>query len=192
MKKLLFAVLLCIAGLAQAATVEIAGVRFEDRIKLGSSELQLNGVGLRTRFFISVYAIGLYLPNKSAEVADVLAMPGPKRLHIAILRDVVAGQFADAVSEGIRKNHSDAELEAIKTRIEELKTTITQARMGHKGTVVDIEWLPESGGTRLTMDGKQMGKDIAGEDFYRAILKIWLGAKPIQDHVKEALLGKRQ
>ena len=34
------------------------------------------------------------------------------------------------------------------------------------------------------------GKDIAGEDFYRALLRIWLGNKPVQDDLKQALLGK--
>ena len=57
------------------------------------------------------------------------------------------------------------------------------------GTTVVIDWLPESG-TRLTVNGQVKGKDIAGEDFYKALLKIWLGNKPVQDDLKQALLGK--
>jgi hypothetical protein len=38
--------------------------------------------------------------------------------------------------------------------------------------------------------GQQRGKDIPGEDFYRALLRIWLGEKPVQDDLKQALLGK--
>ena len=30
----------------------------------------------------------------------------------------------------------------------------------------------------------------AGEDFHRALLKIWIGDKPAQDDLKEQLLGK--
>ena len=30
---------------------------------------------------------------------------------------------------------------------------------------------------------------IAGEDFYRALLRIWIGDKPVQDDLKKALLG---
>ena len=47
-------------------------------------------------------------------------------------------------------------------------------------------------GTRLAIGGKQLGKDIPGEDFYNALLRIWIGDKPIQDNLKEALLGKPQ
>jgi hypothetical protein len=28
-----------------------------------------------------------------------------------------------------------------------------------------------------------------GEDFYRALLRIWLGDNPVQDDLKKALLG---
>ena len=57
----LFAGALCLALGAQAA-VEVADVRFEEQIRLGTNELQLNGAGLRTKVFFKVYAMGLYLP----------------------------------------------------------------------------------------------------------------------------------
>jgi hypothetical protein len=57
------------------------------------------------------------------------------------------------------------------------------------GTTIVIDWLPETG-TRLSVGGQGKGRDIAGEDFYRALLKIWLGDKPVQDDLKQALLGK--
>ena len=56
-------------------------------------------------------------------------------------------------------------------------------------SVVHLDWLPDSG-TRLTFNGTAKGSDIAGEDFYRALLRIWLGDKPAQDDLKEHLLGK--
>jgi hypothetical protein len=56
-------------------------------------------------------------------------------------------------------------------------------------SAVNLDWIPDSG-TRLTFNGAQKGADIAGEDFYRALLKIWIGDKPAQDDLKEQLLGK--
>jgi hypothetical protein len=40
------------------------------------------------------------------------------------------------------------------------------------------------------VDGKPAGRSIAGEDFYRALLRIWLGSKPAQEDLKNALLGQ--
>lgn len=190
MKKLLLALLLCWFGFSHA-TVEVAGIKYEDKSALGASELQLNGAGMRSRFFIKVYTIGLYLTEKKTSLADVLASKGAKRLHIVTLRELTAEQFADALVEGIHKNHAEAETEPLKERIEEFKNAILAVKTAAKGDVVSIDWLPDSG-TRLSINGKQQGKDIAGEDFYRALLRIWLGSRPAQDDLKELLLGKPQ
>jgi hypothetical protein len=39
------------------------------------------------------------------------------------------------------------------------------------------------------LNGEPRGKIIAGEDFYRALLRIWLGEDPAQERLKRALLG---
>ena len=39
------------------------------------------------------------------------------------------------------------------------------------------------------VNGKPAGKPISGEDFYRALLRIWLGDKPVQEDLKKSLLG---
>lgn len=190
MRKLLIALLLCAASLAHAAT-EVSGVKFADKLKLGAVELQLNGAGQRSRLFFKVYAIGLYLQEKRTTVADVLALKGQKRLHIVTLRELTAEQFAGALVEGMQKNHSDAEMAPLKARIEDFNAAMLAVKKTAEGSVVDIDWLPESG-TRLIVGGIQQGKDIPGEDFYNALLAIWLGPKPAQDDLKEALLGKTQ
>ena len=53
---------------------------------------------------------------------------------------------------------------------------------------IALDWQPASG-TALLVNGAPQGKPIAGEDFYRALLRIWLGDKPVQDDLKKALLG---
>ena len=188
MKITLLAVLVCLSGLAHAA-VELAGVKFEDKSHLGATELHMNGAGMRARFFLRVYVVGLYLTERKTNAADALALQGAKRLHLVTLRELTAEQFADALVEGIRKNSSDAETAALKARIEEFKGAILEVKTAAKGDVIRIDWLPESG-TRLSVNGKQQGKDIPGEDFYNAVLKIWLGPRPAQDDLKDALLGK--
>jgi len=188
MKNTLLAVLICFAGLAHGA-VEVAGVKFEDRNSAGTAELQLNGAGMRSRFILRVYAVGLYLTERRTAAADVLALRGAKRLQVVTLRELTAEQFADALVEGIRKNHSDSETAALNTRIEEFKGAILAVKTAAKGDVISIDWLPDSG-TRLSVNGKQQGKDIAGEDFYLALLRIWLGPKPAQDDLRDALLGR--
>ncbi len=188
MKNFLLATLLLGASLAHAAT-DVAGVKFEDRSRVANSELQLNGAGERARFFFHVYAIGLYLTEKKTMTSEILSLKGAKRLQIVTLRELTAEQFVDALIGGLQKNLAEAEIAPLKASIEEFKTTMLSIKTTAKGSVLTIDWLPESG-LRLSVDGKPYGKDIADEDFYRALLKIWLGDKPAQDDLKQALLGK--
>lgn len=191
MKRLLLA-LVWLATLATAhAAVEVEGVRFDDRTRLGTADLVLNGAGLRSRLFFKVYAIGLYLPEKKAAAADLLAQKGAKRLHIVTLRELTAEQFADALVEGMQKNHAEAEIAALKARIDQFRAAILALKVAPKGATVQIDWLPDTG-TRLMFNGEKQGSDIPGEDFHRALLKIWLGDKPAQDDLRDALLGRPQ
>ena len=182
-------VLLFTAWTAQTIAAEVAGVKLEDKARLGNADLVLNGIGLRTKVFFKVYVIGLYLPAKAATGAAVLEQKGVKRAHLVLLRDVSAEDFSDALIEGLKNNSTEAELAALKARIDQFRQTIVAAGEVKSGLVVHLDFLPDSG-TRLTLGGKQQGKDIPGEDFFNALLRIWIGEKPIQDNLKEALLGK--
>lgn len=172
---------------AQAA--EVAGVKFDDKTKIGSSELVANGAGLRKKAFFKVYAMALYLPEKQAEAEAALAAKGAKRISISLLRDLSAQQFVDALQEGVANNHSEAEMGALKERLKQFSDAMLSIGEAKTGTTVLIDWLPESG-TRLTVNGQAKGKDIAGDDFFKALLKIWIGKQPVQDNLKAALLGK--
>jgi len=52
---------------------------------------------------------------------------------------------------------------------------------------IALDWTGSA--TQLSIDGKPTGRPIEGEDFYRALLRIWLGDKPVQEDLKRALLG---
>jgi Chalcone isomerase-like len=169
------------------AAAEIAGVKIDDKTRVADSDLTLNGAGMRTRLFFRVYAIGLYLPQKGSTAAAVLAQPGPKRVAIHMLRDVGADAFTQALTEGIRENHSEAEAKALEPRIKELAAIMAEIKEARKGMTIALDWT--GAGTQLVVQGKAAGKPIAGEDFYRALLRIWLGDKPVQDDLKKALLG---
>jgi hypothetical protein len=80
-------------------------------------------------------------------------------------------------------------MSALKERLKLFSDAMLSVGEAKSGTRVLIDWLPESG-TQLTVNNQVKGKDIAGEDFYKALLRIWLGNKPIQDDLKQALLGK--
>jgi len=176
-------------ALNTAQAVEVSGVKFDDTTRIGSSELVANGAGLRKKAFFKVYAMALYLPEKQAEAEGALTAKGAKRISISLLRDLSAQQFVDALQESVANNHSEAEMSTLKDRLKQFSDAMLSIGEAKTGTAVLIDWLPESG-TRLTVNGQVKGKDIAGDDFFKALLKIWIGKQPVQDNLKAALLGK--
>jgi hypothetical protein len=185
MKSIVVAFLACAALGAMAAEVE--GVRLDDTQQVASRELVLNGAGLRKKFIFKVYVAGLYLPEKKGDAAAVLELAGPKRVAIHMLRNVSAEDFTEALIEGLRENHSEAEFRKLEPRAKELADIMAEVKEAKKGMAIALDWTGAE--TRLLVDGKQAGKAIAGEDFYRALLRIWLGDHPVQENLKKALLG---
>ena len=179
-----FLLLLLLAAPAGAA--EVAGVRIEDTAQVGNAPLVLAGAGLRKRFFVQVYAMGLYVAERKA---DPLTQPGAKRIAIHMLRDVGADQFSAALVDGMRPNHDAATMQGLAPRIAQLSAILEALQEAKKGMRITLDLLPE-GATQVTVDGKPSGQPIPGADFYRALLTIWLGDKPVQDDLKKALLGQ--
>ena len=178
-------ILLLMALASPVAAAEVAGAKIDDSARVAEATLALKGAGLRKRLFFDVYAMGLYLAERNA---DPIAQGGAKRVAIHMLRDVDADTFAKALVDGMRPNHDAATMQGLAARIGQLNAIMAQMKEAKKGMVILLDWLPGTG-TQVTIDGKVAGKPIEGEDFYRALLRIWLGEKPVQDDLKKALLG---
>jgi hypothetical protein len=184
---LALAALLPLAGLA----AEVGGVKLADKMRFdtGGPELVLNGAGIRTRFVVKVYVAGLYLTEKKGAAADAIALGGPKRVSITMLRDVGAQQFNDALLDGFRANNSAAEVEKLKGPLDELSAVMSALGEAKKGSVIALDFVPGTG-TRVLVDGAAKGKPIAGDEFYRGLLRIWLGDKPVDGDLKKGMLGQ--
>ena len=179
-----FRLLLLLLCAVSVQAAEVAGVKIDERASVQNAELTLTGAGLRKRLFFQVYAIGLYVQDPKA---DPIAQPGPKRVRIHMLRDVSAEQFTEALVDGIKANHTEAEAKALEPRLKQLGAIMAQLKEARSGMAIALDWTGKE--TVLAVDGKPAGAPIPGEDFYRALLRIWLGANPVQDDLKKALAG---
>jgi hypothetical protein len=182
---------LCVAFTCAAAqAAEVAGVLLADRVRLTDDgpELFLNGAGLRTKVIFKIYVAGLYLPEKKPTAAEVLALKGPKRVLLMILRELSAEQLVEALHDGLKFNASPDELARMKPQIAALDSIMLAAKKVDKGNSIAFDYLPASG-TRITINGEVKGAPIPGEDFYKAVLKIWIGEQPVELTLRDAMLG---
>ncbi|NOV23061.1 hypothetical protein E5S69_05855 [Cupriavidus necator] len=171
-----------------ARAVEIEGMRFDDAARVGGKELQLNGAALRTSFLTKGYVAALYLQEKARNAALVLGTPGAKRLQLRILRETEPPAVARAIRQGMRNNHSEAQMQALAVRLVQFERTLGELGTAHKGDVINLDFSPQTG-TVVAINGTPRGRPIPGEDFYQAVLRVFLGERPADAGVKRGLLG---
>ena len=173
---------------AGAQSVEVAGVPLAPTAQVGTALLQLNGAGLRAKVFFKVYVVGLYVPQKTKDAAELLAQKGARRLSLRMLRDVDAESFVQALADGLQENHTPEQLAALKPQMDQFIADLRAVGEVKTGDVIFFEYVP-SLGTRISVNGQVRGRVIAGDDFFSAVLRIWLGDKPVDGSLKKALLG---
>ena len=182
----LLAAALLSASIAQAA-VQVGGVDFQPELGAQKGMLALNGAGLRTRVGFKVYAMGLYLRAPLTDAAAIIGDKGEKRIRIVLTRDLEAKQFGDALLAGLKKNHEPDQLAALKPATDALIGALAAVGKVASGTEILLDQLA-NGATRLVVNGQQQGDDIADVKFYPALLRIWLGVRPADHDLRDALL----
>jgi hypothetical protein len=75
------------------------------------------------------------------------------------------------------------------SRMRQLDSIIGTRQVWQKGTTFVIDYLPNVG-TTISINGVVQGR-IAGSDFNEALLRIWIGDRPRDLHLRKALLGIR-
>jgi hypothetical protein len=173
-----------------ASEAEVAGVKLDERAKLGGSELVLNGAGVRKKLFFKAYVAGLYLTEKRKTPTEVFALDGPKRASVTLLRDLPAQGLVDALTQGISDNCSPAQEQTLRSRLDRLAANLLSFRQVQRGDVITVDWLPGTG-TVVTLNGQARGEPIPGHDVYLALLRVWLGDRPTSAGLKKALLGQK-
>jgi len=176
-------------SLGSAFAAEVEGVKLADKLRVSDAgpELILNGAGVRTRVFFKVYVGALYLQKKENATDAVLADAGPKRVAMHLLRDLTAEQLFSALNDGLKNNHTPEQLAKLGPQLKQLEDVFNAVKAAKNGDVILLDYLPGAG-TRVTVRGDDKGT-IPGEEFNRALLRIWLGNQPADASLKKAMLG---
>lgn len=177
--------------MAAAATVNVSGVNLDQRITLHNSTLLLNGAGVRYRAVFAVYTAGLYLSQKADTPEAVLAAPGPKRLTITMLREIDSRELGRLFSRGMENNMEGAAFSRLIPGVMRMSQVFSDHKRLRAGETFTLDWVPGTG-TVLAINGKVEGAPFAEPEFFDALMRIWLGPRPADRQLKNALLGRSQ
>ena len=187
---LIFSILMSLAPLAaQAQATEVGGVKYEASAQLGSAKLVLNGAGVRYKAIFKVYTAGLYMGTKVGTPEEVYAAPGPKRLHVVMLRDIDANELGKLFTRGMQDNAPREEFSKSIAGTLRMSDIFSAKKKLAAGESFYIDWVPGTG-TTVVINGKAAGEPIKEPEFFTALMKIWLGKSPADAQLKNALLGK--
>jgi hypothetical protein len=182
--RILYSALLALFLAVSASAGTLAGVTLPDKAEVKGQTLVLNGMGLRSKFFIKVYVAGLYLAQKEKAPAAILAADAPRRQVMHFLYSVSKEQMCEAWEEGLTQNTPKAAADVKKG----FTTLCAWMEPIKKGNQLVLTYVPGEG-THVEVNGKMKGT-LEGKATADAILNTWIGPDPAPGaDFKKALLG---
>ncbi|MFG6458111.1 chalcone isomerase family protein [Roseateles sp. BYS96W] len=161
--------------------------KFDATAQLDGTTLQLNGKGTRVRFVIKAYDLALYTTAHAATPAELLALPGPKRLQFIALRELPGTDLGRLFMRGISDNAPAAQL----TRHTLATTRLIEIFSGKPklvaGDTFAMDFVPGKG-TQFYIQGQPQGGPVGDDEFFTLILRIWFGESPADAKLRDALL----
>lgn len=175
---------------ALAQTTEVGGVKYDNTARVAGETLQLNGAGIRYKAVFKVYTAGLYLNQKAGTPEAVIANPGPKRIHVVMLRDIDANELGKLFTRGMQDNSPRDEFSKSIPGTIRMGEIFSAKKKLSNGESFSVEYVPNTG-TSVLVNGKVMGEPIKEPEFFTGLLRIWLGKSPADNNLKDALLGQK-
>jgi hypothetical protein len=164
---------------------EVAGVNLPDSLNAQNHPLALNGVGIRSKFFMDIYAAGLYLSESSQEAKSIIDQDKPMALRLHITSGLLSSdKMESATREGFEKSTGGNTAE-IKDTIDTFIATFKEDII--ENDVFDFVYVP-SVGVDVFKNG-ELKTTVKGLVFKQALFGIWLSDDAVQDDLKEGLLG---
>ena len=133
---------LAMACAMPAYALEVGGVKIDDTASVGGKTLVLNGAAMRQILLFKVYAIGLYVEKKSSSAAEILAATGPKRITLAIQREINSDEFGQLFITSMNKNSTKEEKAKVVAQTTKFGEIFAEMGVVKKGDTVWLDWIP--------------------------------------------------
>lgn len=184
MKK--FGLLFFIITSLSSADIEVSDVNYKSNLSFKGEDYVLNGAGIRERFFLDLYTIGLYLKAKSNDGNFILNSKNHKCIKITVVSSLItAERFSKGMNDGFSKSTKN-NTDPIKAEIAELKKGF-----GDDFNVGDtfVVFFGSKGDTEIYKENKLQVIIHPNMVFQNALLGMWIGENPVVGGLKEDLLG---
>lgn len=174
---------------AIAAPMDVSGVKLPDTIDVAGNKLQLNGAGIRYKAIFKVYVGALYTGKKAATPEEVYAQSGNKRISVTMLRTIDPNELGKLFLRGVEDNSPKGEMSKLVPGLFTTGQIFSAMKTLAPGDNFTIDWI-QGVGVVFSVKGVAQLEPVKEPEFYNALLRIWLGSKPADWQLKDAMLGK--
>lgn len=184
----LFILILFVGVQNLSAQTEVSGITLpESRLNESEENLELNGAGIREKFWMDLYVASMYVNTKNEDAAFYISGKEDILMNLDIVSGLITSEkMYSAIDEGFgnsAKNPSNI----LAGQIETFKNLFS-AEPIEKGDQFTFSFVVGQG-TFVYKNKKEIAL-LEGADFQNALFGIWLGNKPADKNLKKALLGQ--
>jgi hypothetical protein len=167
----------------------VDGITLSRTIAFEGKNLQLNGFGSRTKMWTEVYLQALYLTTLSEDAKDIINSDTAMAIRLQITSSLVTSKkLSKSLQKGIVKSVGEENVAKYTTQLELLEKLLnredTQVNDGF-----NLIYSPSDKSIWVYKNNTLEGK-IPGLEFKKAFFGIWLSDNPVDEELKNSLLGK--
>lgn len=165
------------------------GVKLPNKLGKEKKLLHLNGSGVRNKFFINIYVLGLYVTNKTNDAHKVIEADEPMSVRLTIISNLVTrDKMIEVMRDGFElslKGDVSKHQKSIDAVCDIFRSTPVNI-----GDTYDISYIPSRGlfasknGSPLPLNG--VSKSL---DFKKAVFGIWLEDEPVCEDLRDDILN---
>jgi Chalcone isomerase-like len=184
------ALLMAAAAATAAAEPARGGPGFAPTLTVAGRPLVLNGSGARYKAIFRIYDAALYTSQRVYSVEDLFALEGPKSMQLVARRDLGSDELGRMLVKGINDANRPQDVMRQLVGINQMGEMFATRRQLASGESFGFEYRPGVG-TLLQLNGRTVGAPVTEPGFFEVVMRLWLGANPVDARLKADLLGRR-
>ena len=167
---------------------KIDGVIIPKSVVFSEKTLILNGVGIRNKFWSDLYTQALYLTVQSSNPQEILNSNSKMSMIFHITSKLVtAKNFSDRLNKGIKKTVGVEKWISFKPEMDLINIFLNTDKIV-ENDVFNLVYNDADTSVWVIKNGVVKGK-VPGFEFKKALFGIWLSEKPVNESLKNNLLG---
>ncbi|WP_331775797.1 chalcone isomerase family protein [Sulfurospirillum sp. 1612] len=162
---------------------EISGIKIPNTIQ--NPALQLNGAGIRNKFFFDLYVGALYVQHKTHDAHAIIDANNTMEMTLHITSSLIStDKMVSATLEGF-ENATQGNITPLKKDINTFLHVFHEKI--RNGDIYRFLYEPKTG--VHIYKNQKLATIIKGLAFKKALFGIWFCDKPAQQSLKQAMLG---